>query len=109
MNKTLCLILCCTVLVIGCSSQDKEANKLYVEACVLYHAVWPPDDGTEVETIDALKQVLQKLETILQEYPETDLAVKIAQGEVQIGGDNMWRLKNSLIPELERIDRKSVV
>ena len=96
MNRMFCLMLCCMVLVIGCSSQNKEANKLYVEALKLYDA-------------DKYKVALQKLETIVEQYPKSDLAVNLMSGETRIGDMTFRGFRDEYMPAyLATIDIQAI-
>jgi len=76
------------LLVIGCSNHNGKANKLFVEASQL------------VESLK-YKQALEKLELIIKRYPQSDLAVKLVQGEAKIGRFTYSEFKNLVVPAIE--------
>jgi len=88
------------VLVVGCSSPNEKANKLFTEASQL---VKKAQEVEKISYSDALKlyeKALRKIERITTKYPSSDLAVKIVQNKVNIGPYTIKEFK-------ERIKLKS--
>lgn len=73
-------LLSLVIPIAGCSNANENANKLYIEASRLFKSA-------------DYEQALQKLGTIIEEYPESDIAVKLVQGEARIGGYTLEAFK----------------
>jgi tetratricopeptide (TPR) repeat protein len=82
----------------GCSSPDEEANKLLVEAQQLFSAAESAEDTSYSEASDLYSEALGKLERIVSKYPSSNLAIRIAQGEVIIEPYTLTTFKDEVVP-----------
>ena len=81
--KARCLFLMTTFLLAlstpADSSPNEQANKLFVEAVRLIRVA--EDEPSAQKTLELLMQAHDNLQTIVDDYPSTDLAVKLISGQ----------------------------
>lgn len=95
------LVLGFLAVLVGCANDAKEVAKLYVKAYeILSVGVTREDPG---ERLALYKRALNRLETIISEYPATDLATELINGEATIGGWSVSELRIVIIPRTERM------
>ncbi len=83
-------------ILMSCASPDEKANKLYVEAVKLVESAQKVEDTSYRDALKLYKEALGKLERIISKYPSSQIAVKIASGEVK----DMKNLKENIIPKI---------
>lgn len=88
------------VIVLGCSSPDEKANKLFVEASRLVTSAKEAEATSFSEAYDGYAQALEKLEKILKDVPSSQMAVKLLQDEVVVGSMPFSQLRDSLVPTM---------
>ncbi len=70
-----CFILCLALLV-ACTSDAEQANRLYVETIAIIKQAGEADYS---EQITLMKQAKSNYETIINDYPGSDLAVLLSE------------------------------
>ncbi len=89
MQKTILMIV--TVALVGCGGDpNKKANELFVEAVQL---IASGDEQTGEEAIKDYEQGLAKIQTIIDDFSESDLAVKLISGETLFTGKSLKGVK----------------
>lgn len=73
------------VLLVGCSSPDEKANKLFVEASQLVKSAQEVEKTSYSSALKLYNEVAAKVEEIISKYPSSQIAVKLCQGEAKIG------------------------
>jgi len=106
------LLICAVVALVGCGKKeqakatpDASANKLFVEAVKL---IGSADEQTGEAAIKDYEQGLANIQTIIDDYSESDLAVKLISGETLFTGKSLKEIKER-VKELKRIAAESVV
>ncbi len=93
MQKTILMIV--TVALVGCGGDpNKKANELFVEAVQL---IASGDEQTGEEAIKDYEQGLAKIQTIIDDFSESDLAVKLISGETLFTGKSLKGVKERVM------------
>ena len=85
----------------GCSSPDKKANKLFVEATSLYTEGQLAEYSSYALAYEKYSSILDILENIVHKYPETDIAVRISEGNIRIGDYSLSTYKSRYLPNIK--------
>ncbi|MDD4607496.1 MAG: hypothetical protein PHS07_04205, partial [Patescibacteria group bacterium] len=84
------LILC--NFLIGCMDTNAKANQLYVEA-IQYDQEMKEKAKSYTEALVTYKKLHMKINEIINNYPEANLAVKLQSGETLISGKKVSELR----------------
>ena len=85
------LLMIAVVALVGCGGNpNKKANELFVEAVQL---ITSAEEQTGEAAIKDYEQALGKLEKIIANYSESDLAVKLIAGETLFKGESLEQIK----------------
>jgi len=93
------LILLLVVVCVGCADPNEKANELFVEAVQL---IASGDEQTGEASIKDYEQGLANIQTIIADYSESDLAVKLISGETLFTGKSLKEIKER-VKELKRV------
>ena len=94
------LLMIAVVALVGCGGNpNKKANELFVEAVQLIASA---EKQTGEAAIKDYEQALGKLEEIIANYSESDLAVKLISGETLFTGKSLKEIKERVV-ELKRV------
>ena len=69
------------LLLVGCSSSNESANKLFIEATRLLQESFAQESSDPEAAVVASEKALNKIEKITRSYPSSDWAVKLVQGQ----------------------------
>jgi uncharacterized protein YcfL len=98
------LLICAVVALVGCGGDpNKKANELFVEAVQLISS--GDEQGGEAAIKD-YEQGLANIQTIIANYNESDLAVKLISGETLFTGKSLKEIKER-VKELKRVAAES--
>ena len=104
--KQLLLICAVVALVGGCGGNPNEkTNELFVEAVQL---IGSAEEQTGEAAIKAYEQGLVNIQTIIDDYSESDLAVKLISGETLFTGKSLKEIKKR-VKELKRVAIESAM
>ena len=85
------MLACLLLLVIGCGGDpDEQANKLFVEAVQLIESA---ESKSDEDAIKDYEQALSNVQRIIDDYSESDLAVKLISGETLFTGKTLADIK----------------
>ena len=96
--KKLAALLFCLIALPALADDNTRANSLLVEAVQFIQAA--EDETTAQKKLDLLKQAHGNLQTIMDDYPSTDLAVRLITGQ-QIGIFR-WRVSSRRLRRRKR-------
>jgi hypothetical protein len=98
------ILLLVVVLMGGCGGDpNKKANELFVEAVKL---IASGDEQTGEAAIKDYEQGLANIQTIIDDYSESDLAVKLISGETLFTGKSLKEIRER-VKELKRVAAES--
>jgi TPR repeat protein len=116
MKTTLLVLLASFLFTAGCGepveklTPGEEANKLFVESIKLIDEARDQfGNGNNDAAIESFKEVKAKVNRILNEYSESNLAVKIIQQEPVFGGNTWNQIKNesnNILTDVEVAERE---
>jgi tetratricopeptide (TPR) repeat protein len=86
------------VLCVGCAGPEEKAGKLLAEASQLVHLAQEAEKTSYSDAFELYQKALIKAETIPAQYPSTQLAGKLAQGEAKVGPYTLAELKGTIVP-----------
>jgi ankyrin repeat protein len=94
--KPILLTIFATLLFVGCSDPEAEANKLFTEASVLFKEAEEVQKDQPIESYKKRKLAVALIEIIPTQYPSSSLSVKIAEGNFKVRGQSVDRIKEEL-------------
>jgi TPR repeat protein len=116
MKTTLLVLLASFLFTAGCGepveklTPGEEANKLFVGSIKLIDEARDQfGNGNNDAAIESFKEVKAKVNRILNEYSESNLAVKIIQQEPMFGGNTWNQIKNesnNILTDVEVAERE---
>jgi TPR repeat protein len=101
------------VLGVGCWKKEPElntetvitpgeaANKLFVEAAMLISQAEPGKDSNDTAAVADYERALANIRKIVNEYPESDIAVKLVSNETLFTGKSLTQIEER-VKELQR-------
>tara|TARA_B100001971_G_scaffold209020_1_gene231832 strand:+ start:490 stop:1260 length:771 start_codon:yes stop_codon:yes gene_type:complete len=101
------------VLGVGCWKKEPEpntetvitpgeaANKLFVEAAMLISQAEPRKDSNDTAAVADYERALANIRKIVNEYPESDIAVKLVSNETLFTGKSLTQIEER-VKELQR-------
>jgi tetratricopeptide (TPR) repeat protein len=104
MNKSLARIIvgCMGIgLCISCSGPEKKASKLLTEASQLAQSAREAEQTSYSDALKLYQDSLTKAEAIPTQYPSSQVATKLAQGEVKIGSYTLTDLRGTIVPQAQ--------
>lgn len=95
-------ILVFALLLVQCGSTDpdREANRLFVEAYRLTDEARDLENENPVEAYQKYESALARIERIIEEFSETDVAVNVTQQQTRIGEMTIGELRR-IVPVFE--------
>jgi len=100
------LILLLVVVCVGCADPNEKANELFVEAVKL---IGSANEKSGEAAIKDYEQGLANIQTIIDDYSESDLAVKLISGETLFTGKSLKEIKERVkeLRELAKEQRRA--
>jgi tetratricopeptide (TPR) repeat protein len=116
-NTILSVVYLLVILFFLCGfnwNSDKKANKLYVEASLeASHFLNSTEKWTDSYSAlwDSYTSVKEKIESILSEYPSSDIAVGLLSGELEISGLTLkqFKEKESIVKLLHEAENSPIL
>ncbi|MDG5766501.1 hypothetical protein QA596_03400 [Balneolales bacterium ANBcel1] len=92
------LLLFSSLLLVHCGSADpdREANRLFVEAFTLVERAGEQERESLREAHQNYQQALANIDRIIEEYPETQVAVNVTQQQTRIGEMTIGELRRKV-------------
>ncbi|TVQ70283.1 MAG: hypothetical protein EA363_08210 [Balneolaceae bacterium] len=88
----------------GKGDADREANRLFVEAYRLTESGQQSEARDPVEAYSYYRQAVEKIDNIIDNYPDTPLAVDVAQRRTRIGDITIGQLRDK-VPRFSALAR----
>ncbi|MFC1799400.1 hypothetical protein ACFL2Z_00600 [Candidatus Eisenbacteria bacterium] len=97
----LLLLVAVGVAALGCGDPNQKANTLYVEACGLVESGKRAEETSYARAADHYREALTRVDRIIEKYPSSELAVKLAGGEGQMCGVPLTQFRELVVPLVE--------
>ncbi len=88
----------------GKGDADREANRLFVEAYRLTESGKQSETRDPVEAYSYYRQAVEKIDKIIDNYPDTPVAVDVAQRRTRIGDITIGQLRDQ-VPRFSALAR----
>lgn len=98
------LFLAVLLLQCGKVDEDREANRLFVEAYRLTDSGQQSEAQNPVEAYAYYRQAVEKIDNIIDKYPNTSVAVDVAQRRTRIGDITIGQLRDK-VPHFSALAR----
>lgn len=95
------IVILLSLFAVACSSAEEKANKIFVEATESIKSGQSLEGNDIIAAIGAYENASFLLNKIINNYSSTNLAVKIASGEMKIKNVTLDDLDNTIIPMLK--------
>jgi len=83
----------------GCSSPNRNANELSLKASQLVQLAQETEETSYSNAFKLYEDALEKMEEITSEYPTSQLASEISQGQAKIGHYTITEFRETIIPQ----------
>ena len=94
------------LLVVGCGDPNQKANTLFEEAFQLIELADSHLNVSDDEAIKYYEKALSNVQRIIDDYPNSDLAVKLISGEALFTAGTVASVKQELALAKERVDKE---
>lgn len=86
------------LLLASCASQEEKANRHFVAATELWSDGTAASHTSYTAAAALYEEAVEKVEQITSKYPSTPIAVRIAEGGVDVGGHPLTELRTKVLP-----------